>query len=121
MLTHWKYAMSKYSDFSGRADRPEFWWTYLMNAIVGWVLVLLALGTKSPLFFVLYAVWMLATLIPVLAVGVRRLHDTDRSGAWLLLSFIPIVGAIVLLVFLASVGTPADNRYGPVPVPLRHA
>jgi uncharacterized membrane protein YhaH (DUF805 family) len=116
MISHWKYAvLGKYADFTGRANRPEFWWTYLMNSIVGWALVLLASATKSPLFVILYVVWFLAMFIPLLAVGVRRLHDTGRSGAWVLIAFVPIVGTILLIVFLATSGDIGANQYGTPP------
>ncbi len=59
--------------------------------------------------------YMLAVLLPSLAVGVRRLHDTDRSGWWLLIVFVPIIGAIVLLVFMVQDSQPSENQYGPKP------
>jgi uncharacterized membrane protein YhaH (DUF805 family) len=64
---------------------------------------------------VLRGVYSLAVLIPSLAVSVRRLHDTDRSGWWLLISLIPIIGAIVLIVFAAQEGTSGENRFGSDP------
>jgi uncharacterized membrane protein YhaH (DUF805 family) len=64
---------------------------------------------------VVYVIYALAVLIPGLAVAVRRLHDTDRTGWWILIGLIPIVGFIVLIVFLATDGTPGPNRYGPSP------
>jgi len=61
------------------------------------------------------AIYSLAILIPSLAVSIRRLHDTDRSGWWCLLGFLPLIGAIVLLIFFVMDGTPGDNRFGPSP------
>ncbi len=61
-------------------------------------------------------IWGLATFLPSLAMGVRRLHDTDRSGWWWLLSFIPLIGIIVLIVFWCSEGTRGPNRFGPDPL-----
>ncbi len=111
---HWYVdVLKKYAMFSGRADRQEFWMFTLISFLISIVLAVVdaALGT-SPLLGALYS---LAVLLPSLAVGVRRLHDTDRTGWWLLIGLIPIVGEIVLLVFLASAGKPQDNAYGPNP------
>ena len=115
MVENWQQVVfERYAKFDGRASRAEYWWFALANTIVGvaWTL----LGNVSPAFTVAYMVWMLGLLIPSLAVGVRRLHDTNRSGWYLLLTFIPLVGGIVLLVFLATQGAPDSNRYGPPPV-----
>jgi uncharacterized membrane protein YhaH (DUF805 family) len=103
--------MERYAQFDGRARRPEYWLFFLAVFIVG--LVLNLLGRASGLFVVLGVVWSLAMLVPHLAVGVRRLHDTGRSGWWLLIGLVPCVGFIVLIVFLATESTPADNQYGP--------
>ena len=65
---------------------------------------------------VLSSIWSLATFLPSLAVGIRRLHDTDRSGWWWLISFIPLIGIIVLIVFWCSAGIPGSNRFGPDPL-----
>lgn len=86
---------------------------FLINIVVSIVLAIadVVLGT-SPYIVLLYLV---AVLLPSLAVGVRRLHDTGRSGWWLLISLIPLVGPIIMLVFLASDSKPHDNAYGPNP------
>jgi uncharacterized membrane protein YhaH (DUF805 family) len=103
----------KYADFSGRARRSEYWWFYLAEIIV--LVVLSVLGRAiDPLIF-LYYLAILALIVPGLAVGVRRLHDTGRSGWWILIGLIPLVGAIVLLVFLVQDSNPGDNQYGPNP------
>ena len=94
----------------GRSRRAEFWWYFLANLIISVVLNILV-GIAS-IFIVLYVIYSLAVLIPGLAVGIRRLHDTDRSGWWLLIALIPIVGIIVLIVFWATDGQPAPNQYG---------
>jgi uncharacterized membrane protein YhaH (DUF805 family) len=88
---------SKYVDFNGVASRSEFWWFILFTFIVGLVLNIVdrALGTAP----VLYAIFALAVLLPYLAVGARRLHDTGRSGWWWLIAIIPLIGGIVLIVF----------------------
>jgi uncharacterized membrane protein YhaH (DUF805 family) len=111
IVSYWKkVVLEHYADFNGRARRAEFWWYFLANLIISIVLNILGAATK---FFVIVAfIYALAVLIPGLAVGVRRLHDTGKSGWWLLIGLIPIVGIIVLIVFFATDGTPAVNEYG---------
>jgi len=102
---------SKYATFIGRASRPEFWWFALFNIIAS-----LVTGTIDQALFgyeVLSIVYGLAVLIPGLAVAVRRLHDTDRSGWWLLIGLVPVIGWIVLVYWYASEGTPGANQFGP--------
>ena len=112
--------LQKWSDFSSRARRREYWFFVLF-----YVLILIALTFVDTLaglgsaamggVGVLTCLFWLAMLIPSLAVGVRRLHDTDRSGWWLLIAFIPLIGAIVLIVFYLLDSQPGDNRFGPNP------
>ncbi|MFN8662756.1 MAG: DUF805 domain-containing protein [Thermomicrobiales bacterium] len=115
---------NNYANFSGRALRSEYWWWVVFAWIAGVVanIVDSALGWRVYETTVsgmqqgtgpIAAIVGLALLIPGLSVAVRRLHDTDRSGWWLLLVIIPIIGWIVLIVFLASSGTPGSNKYGP--------
>ena len=110
--------LSKYATFSGRAGRGELWWWVLALLIVSIVVEALDRGLGfhggGPLSFVLG----LAVLLPNIAVGVRRLHDIDRTGWWLLIGLIPIVGLITLIVFYVMRGTPGPNRFGPAPVPV---
>lgn len=115
IVNNWKTVVfERYAQFTGRAGRAEYWWYALVAAIVGVVLSLLA--QASTLFVIIYVIWALATLIPGLAVGVRRLHDTGKSGWFMLIALIPIIGVIVLIVFLATDGSPSPNQYGnPVP------
>lgn len=114
-----KRPLQKYADFSGRAPRPEYWWFVLAQIVVLLVAMMLdsLLGTEigDMGYGFIYLITALALLIPAIAVGVRRLHDTGRSGWWLLIALIPLVGAIILLVFFASKGNPGDNEYGPPP------
>ena len=119
---HWYIdVLRKYTVFSGRARRKEFWMFFLFSALItifltvidefmGWKFELSGdnLGFLSTLYYI-------AVIIPYLAVVFRRLHDTDRSGWWFLIAFIPIVGVIVLLVFLILDGTRGDNRFGADP------
>lgn len=103
----------KYAVFSGRASRPEFWFFQLFGLMVGVPaaladLAIFGAGNQG----ILNPIVSLALLLPNIAVAVRRLHDTDRSGAWLLLIALPIIGWIVLLVFYCQRETPGPNRFG---------
>lgn len=89
-----KLCFSKYADFNGRASRPEYWWFALFIFLGGAILSMV--GNVLP------GVFAVATLLPSLAVAARRLHDTERSGWWLLIGLLPMVGFIVLIVFLAQ-------------------
>lgn len=105
--------LKKYADFNGRARRTEYWLFVLFSMVIAMVLGVVdyVLGTPG----IIGLIFALAILIPSIAVGVRRLHDTDRSGWWLLIAFIPIIGTIALLIFLLLDGTPGDNRFGSNP------
>ena len=112
-------AVKNYVGFSGRAQRKEYWFYILFYILFGVVVALAqgALGLQDPETGSgpLSLIYALAFLLPTIAVSVRRLHDTGRTGWWLLLALIPIVGAIVLIVFYVLDGQPGDNRYGPDP------
>lgn len=105
-------SFSKYAEFGGRATRSEYWYFFLMNIAVSAVLAVGGFFVRLPWAYLIYAV---AALIPGFAVMVRRLHDTGRSGWWWLISFLPLIGQIVLLVFLAQDTEPSSNSYGPNP------
>jgi uncharacterized membrane protein YhaH (DUF805 family) len=118
--------LQKYADFTGRARRKEYWMFLLIHIIIIVVLATLAGigsaagGRNGPnplggLFGAIYGLYVLALLIPSLAVLVRRLHDTGRSGWWWLISFVPFVGGIILLIFTVEDGQRGDNQYGPNP------
>lgn len=111
--------LKKYADFSGRAPRAEYWWFYLLM-MIGYLIAsildsILGLGQMVGPYGVLAAVLALVLLVPSIAAGVRRLHDTDRSGWWWLIAFVPIVGIIVLIVFFVTQGTIGSNRFGADP------
>ncbi|MDH6222616.1 DUF805 domain-containing protein [Streptomyces pseudovenezuelae] len=108
-------ALKKYAVFSGRARRKEYWNFALFVGIIYIVLLVIALASKQTALLGLAGAFYLGVLIPSLAVGVRRLHDTGRSGWWLLFGIVPIAGAITLLVFACSDSTPGPNQYGPNP------
>lgn len=105
-------ALSKYVVFSGRASRSEYWWFVLFNIIVSIVAAGIdaALGIQA-----IGALVSLALLLPGIGVGVRRLHDIDKSGWWLLIAFVPLIGFIVLIYFFVQPSQPGDNRFGPPP------
>ncbi|KOG28562.1 DUF805 domain-containing protein [Streptomyces resistomycificus] len=105
-------ALKKYAVFSGRARRKEYWMYTLFVSIIYIVLAIVSAAAKQPLIAV---VFYLAILLPSLAVTVRRLHDTNRTGWWVLIGLVPLVGAIVMLVFLCSDSEPGANKYGPNP------
>ncbi len=105
---------SNYVNFSGRAIRSEYWYWILfiilgdiVTSIIDW-----AIGTQ-----VTTSLFGLATLLPNIAVAIRRLHDLDRTGWWILLSLIPIVGWIILLIWYCTRGTVGPNRFGPDTTP----
>ena len=113
-------AFTKYAQFSGRSSRKEFWLFYLLITIASIVLTVIDISIGSfdavSEFGLLSGIFTLAIIVPSLAVSVRRLHDTDRSGWWLLLSFIPLLGSIVLVVFWCLKGTQGQNEYGDDPL-----
>lgn len=116
----------KYATFAGRARRSEFWWFYLFTLLPSaliWAVAFLA-GSKSGggfsglgyLLLVIATVWALANIIPTIAVSVRRLHDSDRSGWWFWIQLIPCgIGYVWFLVLLIIEGTRGPNTFGPEP------
>ena len=104
--------LKKYAEFGGWARRKEFWMFLLFIVHIS-----LALGIVDALigFGLLGALYALAVLVPSIAVSVRRLHDTGRSGWWVLIGFVPLIGLIVLIVFAVQEGQAGSNAYGPDP------
>ena len=116
-MEHYIKALKNYANFSGRARRKEYWLFTLWNIVI--YFVLLILGAMAGFFpegteGALGGLYMLAVFIPGLAVFVRRMHDTGRSGWWFLLNVVPF-GAIVVIVFLAQDSNPDANKYGENP------
>lgn len=108
--------LKKYAVFNGRARRAEYWWFFLFSVIISIVLSVIDGFITGPQGIgILGLIYSLAVLIPSIAVGIRRLHDTGRSGWWLLISFVPLIGAIVLIVFFVLDSQPGENQYGPNP------
>jgi uncharacterized membrane protein YhaH (DUF805 family) len=112
-------ALRQYATFSGRARRKEYWYFVLFYMLIFFVLWAVdgRTGTAgdSGDWGLLSGVFSLAMLLPSIAVGVRRLHDTGRTGWWLLLSFIPLIGALILIYFMVQDGDAQTNAYGPNP------
>jgi uncharacterized membrane protein YhaH (DUF805 family) len=110
--------LKKYVAFNGRAGRREYWMFVLISFLIGVALSILdtILGTKTNGQGMLSSLYSLAVFLPGLSVAFRRLHDTNRSGWWVLISFIPVIGWIWIIVILASSGDEGDNQYGAKPV-----
>ena len=112
-------ALKKYAVFSGRSRRKEYWYFYLFYILFIFVLSFIdvMIGTYDAVAEIglIGGVFVLFMLIPLLAASVRRLHDTDRSGWWLLIALIPLIGAIVILVFTLQDSKPGENQYGSNP------
>ena len=101
-----------YVGFDGRASRAEFWWWVLFAILASVVANIIDAIIGAPIFSLLVS---LGLLLPGLAVSVRRLHDTNRTGWWILIGLVPLIGFIVLLIFYLEQGNPGPNEYGPPP------
>jgi uncharacterized membrane protein YhaH (DUF805 family) len=115
-------AYKRYADFNGRARRKEYWMFYLFYMITLIILSFIdgflgAYSTESGMGL-LSGIFLLVSIVPYIALTTRRLHDTNRSGWWQLIILIPIIGPIVLLVFLVLKATEGENRFGPDPLAL---
>ncbi|MGZ5341123.1 MAG: DUF805 domain-containing protein [Solirubrobacterales bacterium] len=108
-----KDGFDHYVKFDGRASRPAFWWWLLFVVLVSIAANIIDAG----IFEGTVLTWIvgLALFLPGLSVSIRRLHDTNRTGWWVLISFIPIIGFIVLLIFYIQESDPGENQYGPPP------
>ncbi len=103
--------LKKYLAFDGRASRAEFWNFFLIHFIVSFLLGVVGGMLGGPM--VLSTLYGLAVFLPAVAVTARRLHDIGRSGWWMLVLLIPVIGVIALLVFLIQEGNSGDNAFGP--------
>ncbi len=108
--------LNKYADFNGRAPRSEYWWWVLAYAIAYFIVAIVG-GILGKLGMFLPLLFALAILVPTLAVAVRRLHDVDKSGWWVLIALVPIVGGLILLYFAVQRGTIGPNQFGEDPLP----
>ena len=109
-------ALKKYAVFKGRARRKEYWMFFLFNIIIGSGFCLIegiaGIATKSDQGM-LTMLYILSVILPAIAAGAGRLHDIGRSGWWLLISVVPIIGGIILLVYMVQDSQPCENRFGP--------
>ena len=103
--------IKKYFVFEGRASRSEYWWFQLIVSPSYFISTVF----ENDIAYIFLGI-TLFTLIPAISAGVRRLHDTNRSGFFLLISFIPFIGGLILLFFLIPEGTKGKNRFGPDPL-----
>ena len=117
-VTAVKTCFSKYATFTGRAARSEYWFFALFYIIVSVIAVSIDLLVLQSTVTIVYYIVAVCLLLPTLAVTVRRLHDTDRSGWWVLIAFVPLVGPILLLVWYCTRGTDQANRFGAAPLGL---
>jgi uncharacterized membrane protein YhaH (DUF805 family) len=111
-------AWKKYAVFGGRGRRQEYWYFVLFHILLYVLLSIITGVIGGKIGASLLSLYSVAVFLPGLAATVRRLHDTNRSGWWLLITLVPVVGAIVLLVFLAQESHAIDNQYGPRPEPV---
>ncbi|MGZ5017203.1 MAG: DUF805 domain-containing protein [Methylobacter sp.] len=112
--------LKKYADFNGRARRKEYWFFFLISTVISIFLAVIddftgAISEEAGIGL-LSGLYALAVLIPGLSVTVRRLHDTNRSGWWILIGLIPVIGGIALLICMVLDSTPGSNQYGPNPI-----
>ena len=123
MLDYWKKAFVKnYANFNGRARRSEYWYYTLMNIIIvvgiqilTGIFAAMQSSVMAMVFGGLYIIFALASIVPSLAVTVRRLHDVGKSGSFFFITFIPLIGSIWLLVLMCTEGNSGENAYGPDP------
>lgn len=112
MFDWFKKGLRNYANFSGRARRKEYWCFVLVQIgliVIAMVLDSIIFGSETGLFYVVLG---LGLFLPSVAVAIRRLHDTNRSGWWFLLSFIPLIGSLILVIFLASDTKLETNQWG---------
>lgn len=110
MIDAYKRFLKNYANFKGRSSRGDYWWVILANLIIGFVLGFIA-GLVPELGF-LAGLYSLVTLIPGIALVIRRLHDVNKSGWWYFIACVPLVGLIILLVFLCTDSVNENNQYG---------
>lgn len=111
-MSYYINVFKNYTNFAGRARRREYWMYTLFTLVAGLILLIIDGMIGINLFTGLYS---LVAVIPTLALGFRRLHDIGRSGAWLLISIVPLIGAIILFVFFCTDSEPGANQYGDNP------
>lgn len=118
-----KSGFQNYARFTGRARRSEYWWFYLFYILcaiaAGFLSGIVGAASKdagAAIGGLVMLVVVLGFFLPMLGLSIRRLHDTNRSGWWLLIGFVPLIGGILLLVWYCTPGTPGPNKYGAGPL-----
>lgn len=113
------YCLKNYAKFDGRAGRPEYWFYALFSTLIFFILQFLSsiLGFQYAMnelitVYPLASIWQVVTFVPSLAVGVRRMHDINRSGFWLLFLLLPLIGWLLIMIFALLKGNNDDNDYG---------
>ena len=115
-MKYYLHVWNNYVNFEGRARREEYWMFTLFHVIFIFLLVFIpSVFIDSSLAMIPLLLYMLATFLPSLAVSIRRLHDTGKSGWFYLISFIPYLGGLILLIFMVENGNKGNNKYGPDP------
>lgn len=116
-MNYYSICLSKFADFSGRARRREYWTFALVNGLIALILLILGLafGEDSPASNIMVTIFYLIMLVPNLSVSVRHLHDIGKSGWWLFIGFIPLIGSLLLLVWSLMDSEPGENQYGENP------
>jgi len=111
-MNYYVSVLKKYAEFNGRAQRAEYWYFALFHTII--LITLMYIDSLTGLDL-LYFIYFLATFIPAIAVAVRRLHDIGKSGWWILITFIPLIGSIWFLILMVIDSNPEENKFGPNP------
>lgn len=116
-MNYYSICLSKFADFSGRARRREYWTFALVNGLIALILLILGLafGEDSPASNIMVKIFYLIMLVPNLSVSVRRLHDIGKSGWYMFLSLIPLIGVLILLIWSLMDSEPGENQYGKNP------
>lgn len=116
-MNYYSICLSKFADFSGRARRREYWTFALVNGLIALILLILGLafGEDSPASNIMVTIFYLIMLVPNLSVSVRRLHDIGKSGWYMFLSLIPLIGGLILLIWSLMDSEPGENQYGKNP------
>ncbi len=112
--------LQKYAVFEGRASRREFWVFNIMNALLALGVSILSSAFGAAFLSVLMLLYFIAIFVPSLAVSIRRLHDIDKSGWWILIGIIPVLGGIIQFIFYILPGTEGPNRFGAAPYQSNH-
>ncbi len=115
MMEAYKKFWQNYFNFSGRSRRSDYWYVVLVNMIISLVISILGTATGMTLFSTLASIYSLVSLIPGIAIIVRRLHDIGKSGWYCLFVLIPLVGGIIVIIWLATDSQPDANVYGENP------